>query len=188
MGVIPTGAGEAFRLERPGLNLQGARWLPDGQHVVVRAQSGDGAARLYLLDLQGQVTRPVTPDGLDVGSLGWAVSPDGAMVAVSTGERLELIPIAGGAARRVPDASDGWIVVGWIESGLLLLEAPERGTVFRVDPATGRRDQWADIQPQDPAGIMNLDVRRLVVTPDGRGWGYTWHRAISDLYLVEGWG
>jgi hypothetical protein len=26
-----------------------------------------------------------------------------------------------------------------------------------------------------------------VVTPDGRGYGYTWHRAVSDLYLVEGW-
>ncbi|MDF2774662.1 MAG: hypothetical protein K0S86_4162, partial [Geminicoccaceae bacterium] len=24
-------------------------------------------------------------------------------------------------------------------------------------------------------------------TPDGRGYGYTWHRAMSDLYLVEGW-
>jgi hypothetical protein len=27
----------------------------------------------------------------------------------------------------------------------------------------------------------------LVVTPDGRGYGYSWHRAVSDLYLVEGW-
>ena len=62
------------------------------------------------------------------------------------------------------------------------------GTVWRVDPATGRRDTWANIQPQDPAGIMNLDLGTLVVTPDGRHYGYTWHRAESDLYLVEGWG
>jgi hypothetical protein len=46
---------------------------------------------------------------------------------------------------------------------------------------------WADIEPQDPAGIMSLDLSSLVVTPDGRGYGYTWHRAVSDLYLVEGW-
>jgi hypothetical protein len=78
--------------------------------------------------------------------------------------------------------------VGWIESGLLVSEDPlAGGVVFRVDPATGQRDMWADIEPQDPAGIMSLDLSSLVVTPDGRGYGYTWHRAVSDLYLVEGW-
>ena len=188
LDVIPTGPGEAFRLERPGLTMLGARWLPDGREVVVLARTGDGPARLYVLDLEGRVTRPVTPEGLAVGSTGWSISPDGAMVAVSTGERLELIPVAGGSARRVPGGSDRWIVVGWIESGLLVSEEPAvRGTVLRVDPATGRRETWANIQPQDPAGIMNLDLGWLVVTPDGRGYGYTWHRATSDLYLVDGW-
>ena len=35
--------------------------------------------------------------------------------------------------------------------------------------------------------IMNMDLATLVVTPDGRSYGYTWHRANSDLYLVAGW-
>lgn len=109
------------------------------------------------------------------------------MVAVSTGQPVELFPVAGGAARRVPGASDRWWVVGWIEGGLLISEDPMAGgTVFRVDPATGRRDTWADIRPQGPAGIMTLNLNTLVTTPDGRGYGYTWHRAMSDLYLVEG--
>jgi len=56
-----------------------------------------------------------------------------------------------------------------------------------VDAATGRREQWANIQPLDPAGIMSLNLTNFVVTPDGRGYAYTWHRAVSDLYLVEGW-
>jgi hypothetical protein len=87
-----------------------------------------------------------------------------------------------------PGSSDRWVVVGWIANGLLVSEDPVAGgTVFRVDPETGRRDRWVDIQPQDPAGIMTLDHRMLVVTPDGRGYGYSWHRAMSDLYLVEGW-
>jgi hypothetical protein len=88
----------------------------------------------------------------------------------------------------VPGGSDNSSVAGWIESGLLVSEDPlSIGTVFRVDPATGRRDTWADMRPQDPAGIMHLMLRSLVVTPDGRGYGYSWHRAVSDLYLVEGW-
>jgi hypothetical protein len=139
-----------------------------------------------VLDVDGSATRPVTPEGLAVGDSGWAVSPDGAMVAVSAGQGLELFPIAGGAGRRVPGSSNNWSVVGWTENGLLVSEdSLSVGTVFRVDPAKGRRDTWADIRPQDPAGIMNLVS--LAVTPDGRGYGYSWHRAVSDLYLVEGW-
>jgi len=186
--VIPTGPGEALRLERPGLMLLDARWLPDEINVVVRARAQNGPARLYVLDVRGSAVRQVTPDGVEVGDTGWAVSPDGAMLAVSGGQHVELFPIAGGGARRVPGASDRWRVIGWIERGLLISEDPAAGgTVFRVDPATGRRETWADINPQDPAGVMMLDLSRLVTTPDGRGYGYSWHRAMSDLYLVEGW-
>jgi Tol biopolymer transport system component len=187
LDVIPTGPGEALRLERPGLQLLGARWLADGRHVVVRARSGDSAPRLYVLDIDGSMTRPVTPEGVAVGANGWSVSPDGDMVAMSTGERLELFPLSGGEPRHVLGNPNRSSVVGWIDSGLLVSDDPAAGgAVFRVDPATGRRDLWADIQPQDPAGIMNLNLGVFVVTPDGRGYGYSWHRAMSDLFLVEG--
>jgi hypothetical protein len=34
---------------------------------------------------------------------------------------------------------------------------------------------------------MSLNLATMVTTPDGRGYGYTWHRATSDLFLVRGW-
>ena len=186
--VIPTGPGESTRLERPGLTLLDARWLADGRNVVVRARAPNGQARLYVLDVSGSSVRQVTPDSLEVGDTGWAVSPDGAMLAVSSGPQVGLFPVAGGAVRLVPGASDRSRVIGWIDGGLLISEDPVgASTVFRVDPTTGRRDTWADIKPQDAAGIMNLDLGSLVTTPDGRGYGYQWHRAMSDLYLVDGW-
>ena len=40
------------------------------------------------------------------------------------------------------------------------------------------------IQPRDPTGIMNFNP--LVPTPDGRAYAYSWHRALSDLYLGGG--
>ena len=188
LDVIPTGAGEARQLARPGLTLAEARWLPDGRSVVVQARTQNRAARLYVLDVEGSAVRPVTPDGVDVGPLGWAVSPDGTMVAVSNGTHVDLFPTGGGEAQRVPGASGRGRVVGWIDRGVLMSEDPAAGgTVYRVDPVTGRRETWADIRPRDPAGIMSLDLSSLVATPDGRVYGYSWHRAMSDLYLVEGW-
>ena len=67
----------------------------------------------------------------------------GVTVAVSTGERLELFPIAGGASRRVPGDTDRSHVVGWIDSGLLVYFIEPGGmptkTRLSVDhPARGR--------------------------------------------------
>jgi hypothetical protein len=188
LDLIPTGAGSVGRLERSGLTLLNARWLSGGQRVLVRARAGEDAPGLYVLDVRGTAVSRVTPDELAVGAYGWAPSPDGTMVAVSTAQGPELFSITGGPGRRVPGASSRWRVVGWIDRGLLVSEDPlAGGVVFRVDPTTGRRDAWADIQPQDPAGIMSLNLATMVTTPDGRGYGYTWHRATSDLFLVRGW-
>jgi Tol biopolymer transport system component len=188
LDLIPTGAGTSRRLERPGHTLEVSRWLPDGTRVLVQARVGEGARRLFVIDVDGTAITPVTPEGMAVGGSRWAPSPDGSMVAVYTPNGPELLPISGGAPRRVPGATGASRVVGWITSGVLVSDAPQAGgRVDRIDPATGRREQWADLQPQDPAGIMSLDLSALVTTPDGRGYGYTWHRATSDLFLVRGW-
>ena len=147
-----------------------------------------GSPLLFLLDVDGTMMRPVTPEGMPFENAAWAVSPDGTTVATSVGGNVELLPIAGGPSRPVPGASAKWTVIGWIHKGLLISEDPRNsGTVFVVDPATGRREIWADIEPRDPAGLMTLNLRTLVTTPDGRAYGYTWHRATSDLYIVQGW-
>ena len=187
LNVVPTRAGDVFRLERPGLAMLGARWLPDGRNAVIRARGQDGSARLYVLEVMGTALRQVTPEGIDVPGTGWAVSPDGTMLALSIARHVELFPVAGGSPRRVPGMNADAQVVGWIESGLLISDDPSAGgAVYRVDLVSGRRALWADIKPQDPAGIMRLNLTSLATTPDGRGYGYTWHRAMSDLYLVEG--
>jgi hypothetical protein len=188
LDLIPTGAGTPRRLERSGLTLVAARWLPEGGRILVRARTGEGTTRLFVIDVDGTSITPVTPEGLAVGDAGWVASPEGSMVAVSTPNGPELFPIAGGSPRRVPGTTGRSQVVGWIVSGLLVSEDPlAGGRVDRIDPATGRRDTWADLQPQDPAGIMSLSLSMLVTTPDGSGYGYTWHRATSDLFLVRGW-
>jgi eukaryotic-like serine/threonine-protein kinase len=158
LDLIPTGAGAVRKIERPGLTMFSARFLSDNRRVVVLARSDQSPSRLYVLDIDGTAVSAVTPEGLAVGRDEWARSPDDAMVAVSTANGPELFPIAGGSARRVSGATGQWRVVGWIESGLLISDDPlAGGVVFLVNPATGRREPWATIQPSDPAGIMSTN-------------------------------
>lgn len=188
LDVIPTGAGEATRIERAGLRLFSARWLADGRRVVVRGQAGSGRPRLFVMEVDGSSVRAITPEDLAFRATAWRESPVGAWVALSTAQGVELFPVTGGVAQRVPGSSAQWLVVGWIREGLLVADAPAAGgTVYVVDVATGRRRAWAQLEPRDPAGIMNMDLTSLVVTPDGRWYAYSWHRAVSDLFLVEGW-
>ncbi len=185
LDVVPTGAGQASRVERPGLRLQRARWI-DARSVVALAQAASGPPGLYLLDVGGTETRRVTPDGLAVDFLNWAVSPEGTAVAVPVADGIGIFPISGGESRTLGGFA-AHRLIGWIERGLLVSE--DRGTgraVFLVDPLSGASSDWQTIEPRDPTGIMNF-MDSFAATPDGRGYGYTWHRAVSDLYLAEGW-
>lgn len=188
LDLLPAGAGAVRRIERPGLNLQNGRFLPDGRRIVARGQEGRNPVRVYVLDIDGTATTPVTPESLSVPYFNWRVAPDGSAVAVARPDGPELFPIGGGGSRRVPGAGAESHVVGWIDSGLLVTDDPTQSTrAVLVDPNTGRRQPWVEFRPGDPAGLMNMALGSLVTTPDGRGYGYTWHRATSDLFLVRGW-
>jgi hypothetical protein len=56
--------------------------------------------------------------------------------------------------------------------------------IVLVDIATGREEKWKDLVPADTTGI--LGVYGIRITPDGRGYAFSYARVISDLYAVEG--
>lgn len=56
--------------------------------------------------------------------------------------------------------------------------------VYRLEMATGRRELWKQLMPSDPAGVGLIDP--ILMTSDGKTFVYGYHRALSDLYLVEG--
>jgi len=80
------------------------------------------------------------------------------------------------------------VPVGWITDGLLVMRpgnpASPLGEIYRIDIKTGRQDSWKNILPRDRAGIMGQLSFRVI--PDGRSHAYTWHRALSSLYLADG--
>ena len=61
-------------------------------------------------------------------------------------------------------------------------EIPCKG--YWVDVATGRREAWKTIDPDDPAGLSSISP--VFPTPDGKSYVYGFTRILSDLYLVTG--
>src|SRR5205085_3637065 len=55
--------------------------------------------------------------------------------------------------------------------------------VFKIDLASGRRELWKEITSPDSAGLLYLNLPTL--TPDARGYGYTYFCVLSQVYLVE---
>jgi hypothetical protein len=183
--MVPTGAGTTSRVVVDGLTFHGARWLPDANFVIVSAFNPGRPTRLFRLDLRDSKAVPFTPEGMT----SWVLSADGkAIAARGSGGKIMIYPTDGSTPRQLPGMSGRESPIGWINDGLLITRndgSPSSiGAVRLVNPTTGHESQWANILPQDPAGIMALGTFR--VTPDGQSRAYTWHRALSNLYLAEG--
>jgi Tol biopolymer transport system component len=183
--LLPTGAGEPKTLQmNPVVSFSGARWLRDGKQFLLRGAERNGQPRVYLCALDGEAPRAVTPEG--TGPL-FAVSPDSKAVAARVGDALKIFALEGGTARDVPGQNPGESAIAWSAAGRSLFvyragEPPAR--VYRLDIESGKRELWKEIAPPDAAGIER--VSPILLTPDARGYVYTYQRRSSDLYVVEG--
>jgi hypothetical protein len=61
-------------------------------------------------------------------------------------------------------------------------ELPAR--VIRLDLETGEKTTSHELMPADPAGVV--EVVSVVLTPDVTSYAFSYHRILSDLFLVEG--
>ena len=183
--LLPTGAGEPRRFAANGLAYFEARWLPDGKRIIVSAVESGRQTRLFLHDLGPGRPAAITPEG--VGA--WVVSPDGSTIAArGPGPTIRFYDVDDPAPREVPALTGREVPVGWISDGLLVMRPGDPvsplGEIYRIDTKTGRQDVWKNIVPRDRAGFMALVSFR--VTPDGQSLAYTWHRALSSLYIADG--
>ena len=55
---------------------------------------------------------------------------------------------------------------------------------MRLDVSSGERQEWLEIRPDDPAGI--LDIMPAHITPDGETYAFGDRRLLSNLYMVTG--
>jgi eukaryotic-like serine/threonine-protein kinase len=190
LALVPTGAGEVQRLNMTGIQQYASYgWMPDGKQIYFTADDGRGW-RVYVQDLAGGAPRGVTPL-VSVNPSYFEsrlVSPDGRFVFVrDLGGRAGLYPLAGGEFQAFPGwlPEDIWIT--WSTDGRSAYAYQDKknsAPVYRLDVATGRRQLVATLAVSDSAGVTAMANVRM--TPDGKSYAYSYHRELSDLFLVEG--
>jgi Tol biopolymer transport system component len=184
--LLPTGAGETRIVQTGKLNCHNATWFPDGKHICVVANEGDGGLRLYQVDLESGEQRAFSEEG--VSPMDLLVTPDGKFVG-ARGPDLTffLYPLDGGTPKPVPLVGSEERVFGWSADGSALFLF-QRGALpaksFRINLATGERTLYRELSPADRTGVDGLT--RVVMTPDESTLAFSYPQSLCDLYVIEG--
>ncbi len=193
--LLPTGAsatGQPRTLMSGAPISSGFGWFPDSRrYVVARDEPGRGV-RLYVDDLTRNTSAPVSPYGVTLPADDDVkpVSPDGKWVIGADGQaKMALYPVEGGSPRPLPGIGRGETPVQWSADGrsLFLFHTPSLklpADVYLLDVATQRRRLWKQLTPPDAAGVAG--ILRVLVTPDGLSFAYTYYRESSDLFVASG--
>jgi len=187
--VVPTRAGETKVLPPgPIVHYQRAVWVPSGREALFAGKERQGGMRLYVQGVDAGPPRAVTAEGVELLRAGKAVSPDGTRVVAMGADGVPaLYPLAGGPPSPVPGLGETDIPICWTADGRELFVAryeTSPPSVERVEIATGRARPWTGLRRSRPSGL--LGDYRVLVTPDGEAFAYSYFRSMSDLYLVTG--
>jgi hypothetical protein len=115
------------------------------------------------------------------------VSPDQKFVTVAKDGKLNLFPIAGGDLQPIADLERGESVIRWSGDGrFLYLQKTLEPSVLEIDRLNvhdRHQELWKELKTPDPVGVQ---IRDVVLTPDGNSYAYDYQRDIVTLYMAEG--
>jgi serine/threonine protein kinase len=184
--ILPTGAGQARRLEVQGLaSAVWWYWYADGKRLLIWGHEPGGKARLFEVDMATGARSMVGPE-----ETSWpvAVKPDGTEIAATgPGGEVLIYPTDGGDPRPIAGARAGDHPIQWSADDKAIFVCRRsrlRTTIDRIDLESGAREPWQEIAPDDPAGVM--DIMPVYITPDGESYVYGFRRYLSELYVVSG--
>jgi serine/threonine protein kinase/Tol biopolymer transport system component len=184
--LLPVRTGKRREIDSGAITPHEAIWTPTPNRILVTGNEPGRGGRLYVQDLDGGPPAAITPEGMGEG-LG-PISPDGKwVVAQGVDHAFYLYPLDGGEPKVIPGLSNDDRPICWTPVGQDLYVF-RRGAlpspVFLLDLATGRKQPIQELMPPDPAGVV--EIISVHLTPDAASYAYSYHRILSDLFLVEG--
>ena len=185
--LLPTGTGQPRTINVSGVghvHNGWARFLPNGQRIVLNGDDEGHAARCYAVDVQTGVAKAVTPEGYLCGP----VSPDSrSVIGRGPSNSMAVFPLAGGQPKELPRPTDNFVPIQWSDDGTYLFayhagEFPS--VVYKVEMSTGKETAVQELKPQVPAGVVM--IAPVVASRDGKRFAYSYNQTLSVLYLVDG--
>jgi serine/threonine protein kinase/Tol biopolymer transport system component len=185
--LLPLGPGDSRNVPLPGLeHVQNgpARFMPDGQHIIVNGNEVGHPVRGYLVDLVGGKPRPVTPEG--IASL--LISTDGRYVTAEGPESsVVLCSVDTGKVQPIPGFEPGDTAAQWSQDNSALYvyrsgEVPAR--IFHLDIHTGKRTLVRELQSREHAGVISISP--IIMSHDGSRLVYSYFQSLSALYVISG--
>jgi eukaryotic-like serine/threonine-protein kinase len=190
--LIPTGPGQPRKIETPGLRPGGRTgFFPDGRRIWFLAEDASHERRVWVEDLGGGKPRAITPPGVGGvllsgdGRFLSARAVDGDWYRYSTdgGESHKIVGVLAGE-EPIQWSADGKFIYVRSSDELRPGEPSVVTRVYRLDPRTGRRELWKEIQPVNPSAGGGIGT--IFFSADGKTCVYTHHRYSSELFLVDG--
>ncbi len=187
--VLPTGAGQKRVLRHD--NVQTYLWAgflgTSSDRILFSAMTKGGERPEGFIQSLDEAGPPRSLGPLI--ARGGLISADGSLIVRPCGALGSCVTsLEDPAAKPTPVPGLGTAhVVFWGGTGSEVYvrsagDVPAR--VQRLDLRTGALTPWRDLQPPDPVGLER--VSRIVATPDGKAYAYSYVRRLSELFVVEG--
>jgi hypothetical protein len=186
--LYPTGTGSPRELPAHGIrSIKSVSFLKDGRNLIFIGTEGEKEDRVWIQSLDGSAPKPITPEGV-TGLDTWPLlSPDGRSFLAREKEGWGIFDLRHPEApvRRVAGLAEGERLTQWCPDGRFYASRPGSFPieVWKLDPATGKRQPWKVISPAGYVGVEGSSIR---FSEDGRQMAARYILQRSTLYVVEG--
>jgi hypothetical protein len=189
MMLLPIGAGQPRTLERGAIEAYAynAGWFPDSKRILLGANETGKPMRAYVQNISGGPPKPIFKEGL-VLPRPVTISPDGKQVTCQGADhRWMLCSLTSDETKPLPGLGVSEQAAQWTVDGKFLYAFDPHVLplhIVKVEVATGRREPWKDLQPNDIAGVHGATF--LIITPNGRSIAYSFARVLGALFTIDG--
>jgi len=186
--LYPTGTGSPRELPAHGIrSIKSVSFLKDGRSLIFIGTEGEKEDRVWVQSLDGSAPKPITPEGV-TGLDTWPLlSPDGRsfLAREKAGWGIFDLQHPEAPVRRVAGLEEGERLTQWCPDGRFYASRPGSFPieVWKLDPATGRRQPWKVISPAGYVGVEGSSIR---FSEDGRQMAARYILQRSTLYVVDG--